>query len=357
MKIYAVHLLNDFSGSPKILSQLIKIWIQHSHQVVVYTNIKRVGFLSNIQDVAYCNVRYRFYNNSFVRLLVYFLNQINLFCRICWGAKKNEIIYVNTVLPFAAALAGKLKGCRVIYHIHETSVNPKLFKKFLFKIARITASDTIYVSEFLMQQEHKGEGRCHVVYNALEKSFVESALEFKKLICEYSNVLMVSSLKYYKGLDQFITLASDNPYFKFRLVLNTSKQQVKDFAKTILQSNIEVYGPSSNLNKHYQWADLVVNLSHSDNCIEAFGLTVLEGMAYGLPAIVPQVGGITEIIEHDVNGYQVDSKDRQELSDCLNLLLTDREIYRRMSENALNKVRFFNEETFIKQNLEIVGGF
>lgn len=357
MRIFAYHLLNDYSGSPKVLMQLVKGWIQNGYTVSIGTSYSQAGFLSNIEGALYQKIYYRYFRNTFLRLFAFGLSQLIIFFRAIIMLNRSDLIYVNTVLPFAAALVGKLKGCRVIYHIHETSVNPKLFKKFLFKIARITASDTIYVSEFLKHQEHKGEGRAHVVYNALEKSFIESSKGFKKLTNEHKNVLMVSSLKYYKGLDQFITLASDNPYFKFRLVLNTSKQQVKDFGKTILQSNIEVYGPSSNLNKHYQWADVVLNLSYSDRWIETFGLSVLEGMAYGLPAIVPQVGGITEIIEHDVNGYQVDSKDRQELSDCLNLLLTDREIYRRMSESALNKVRFFNEETFIKQNLEIVGGF
>ena len=354
MRIFAYHLLNDYSGSPKVLMQITKGWIHDGYTVNIGTSRFQTGFLTDIEGALYQNIHYRYFNNTVLRLFAFGFSQLAIFFKAIIALRKSDLVYINTVLPFAAALAGKLRGCRIIYHIHETSVKPKLFKNFLFKIARITANDTIYVSEFLMYQENKGLGRAHVVYNALENTFIKNARDFKKLRNEHKNVLMVSSLKYYKGLNEFITLAKDNPHFNFRLVLNAPKLQVIDFNKTIAQTNIEVISPSPNINKHYQWADVVVNLSHSDSCIETFGLTVLEGMAYGLPALVPQVGGITEVVEHDLNGYQVDSKDRVKVNDYLNKILMNNDIYKRMSDSALKKVRLFNEEAFIKQILEIM---
>jgi len=33
--------------------------------------------------------------------------------------------------------------------------------------------------------------------------------------------------------------------------------------------------------------------------VETFGLTILEGMTYKLPAIVPPVGGVIELVEEN----------------------------------------------------------
>ena len=46
-KIIFIHLLNDFSGSPKVLSQIVKSYKNKNHDVELFTS-KDEGFLSNI---------------------------------------------------------------------------------------------------------------------------------------------------------------------------------------------------------------------------------------------------------------------------------------------------------------------
>jgi hypothetical protein len=51
MKIYAFHLLNDYSGSPKVLRQTTwrKDWIQNGIECHIVTCSGREGFLSEIK--------------------------------------------------------------------------------------------------------------------------------------------------------------------------------------------------------------------------------------------------------------------------------------------------------------------
>jgi hypothetical protein len=81
-------------------------------------------------------------------------------------------------LPFGAAIAGKLKGCKIIYHIHETSVKPRAFKDFLFGITKRTAHKIVFVSEFLMKQESLIQNQ-FLLYNVLEKDFAEKQTNSK----------------------------------------------------------------------------------------------------------------------------------------------------------------------------------
>jgi glycosyltransferase involved in cell wall biosynthesis len=67
---------------------------------------------------------------------------------------------------------------------------------------------------------------------------------------------------------------------------------------------------------------------------EPFGNVVLEAMASGLPVIGSKIGGMVDIIHHGKTGYHVKTRDRGGLSRHLVRLLKDKELRRRMSEEA-----------------------
>lgn len=355
MRIYAFHLLNDYSGSPKVLMQLIKGWVKNDIEVHLVTSSGRKGFLTNIQGVTNHFFWYKWAANPFVRLFNLVVSQALLFFKLCFKVKKGDIIYINTVLPFGAAFLGKLKRCRVIYHLHETTVKPPVFKKMVFGIAKLTADEVIYVSKFLSKQEQFKSSKIHVLYNAIENEFLDKANQSKHVVKRRGKVLMVCSLKVYKGINEYVTLAKDNQEYQFRLVLNASKLEIDVFFKDeVLPSNLQVFDTQTNLHLFYNWAAVILNLSRPDGWVETFGLTVIEGMAYGLPTIVPPVGGITELVEEHENGFLVDCRDRQLLNKRLHQLLKNEATYQKMSFNSLEKIKIFNESIFIKQSLEIL---
>jgi L-malate glycosyltransferase len=350
-RIFAFHLLNDFSGSPKVLMQLIQCWTNHHFEVHVYTSQKKKGFLSGLPKVQYHQGWYQFASNPWLRLLYYTLSQVLLFCKMLLVVKKQDIVYVNTVLPFGAALLGKLKGCRVIYHIHESTVNPKILKWFLFKIVKQTASDIVNVSHFVEQSHGIQSVKNHLIYNAIENTFLEKAAHYQHTGI-HTHVLMVCSLKAYKGVFEYVQLANALPHYSFRLVMNATRAEIDTFfSNTIVPDNLEIFTAQSNMHLFYQWATVVLNLSRPNEWVETFGLTILEAMAYGLPTIVPPVGGITELVLEGENGYKVDCRESNQLKNTLTSIFSQQELYALLASNARKRVHIFNESVFEQKSL------
>lgn len=354
MRIIAVHLLNDYSGSPKVLMQLLQCWTKANCTTLLYTSGGRQGFLSNIPKVTTNNYWYPFVKNKFLRLLYLLTSQFILAILLLRQLQKTDVLYINTVLPFGAAIAGKIVGCKVIYHIHETSIKPKILKKILFLIVQHTASEVVYVSHFLANQEPLKLKKT-VLYNVLERDFQVKAKQSYDPLKKSNIILMICSLKSYKGVNEFLALAKRNQEFIFKLVVNASEKDIALYFKDeTLPNNLLVYPTQTNTHPFYAEAAMILNLSDTQQWVETFGLTILEGMAYGLPAIVPPVGGVTEVVENNGNGFWIDSKELDLLSDTIHKLLNDPVLYVSMSQKALEKSEQFNTALFEKEALCLI---
>ena len=68
--------------------------------------------------------------------------------------------------------------------------------------------------------------------------------------------------------------------------------------------------------------------------MEAFGLAALEAMACGVPPVATQVGGTSELITHEVDGFLEPVGDIQAQASRVTQLLTDEGLYARMSTAA-----------------------
>lgn len=354
-KIVCIHLLNDFSGSPRILSQVAHAFIGEGHEVDIFTSNKSgEGFLTHVRGATQRFFFYRWSRFKLLTVLFFFFSQCVLFTKLLAYRKTKAVFYVNTVLPFGAALAGKLLGKKVVYHIHETSIKPAPLKWFLFFIARKTAAEAIYVSHYLMEQEPLRAVRCHVVYNALSREFVAVSRLRKPVLNGTFNILMLSSLKDYKGVNEFVGLAELLQTFRFEMVLNASQSEIDQFFKTkSLPRNLTIFPSQSDVHPFYQRAHLVLNLSHPLKWVETFGMTALEAMSYGVPVIVPPVGGIAELVTDHVNGYKIDVRDMEALRTAILNLQGDRERYGILSQRAKQRSQEFDQTTMSVQILKI----
>lgn len=67
------------------------------------------------------------------------------------------------------------------------------------------------------------------------------------------------------------------------------------------------------------------------SALESFGLAALEAMAYGLPVVASEVGGLPELVEHGKTGFLAPVGDIQKMGEYAVELLTNEEKYQAFS--------------------------
>lgn len=80
-----------------------------------------------------------------------------------------------------------------------------------------------------------------------------------------------------------------------------------------LSDRVFLRGYTDNVEAVYKYHDVLVQPS----IYESFGLTVIEAMAYGIPVVCSNVGGMKEIIEHNKSGFLFNVGDEKELQSIL----------------------------------------
>lgn len=335
-KIAFIHIWNNYSGSPNVLSTVAEELHEKGCETTLLTSFNNDGFLSKAKCNRRINVTYRFEQNILLRLF-----QLIKFQLICSSKvlqlDKNTIIYINTILPFLPAITARMKGMYVIYHIHEAYPSKSIFNTICFQTAETTAKKIICVSEYVKNHlSKKSRKKAIVVYNSLNDRFLENKTE--KKTHEIKTVLMISSARRYKGIFDFCEIARDIPEFQFTLICDSHKDKIcQIFSNYLNISNLTILPTTKDLHLYYASSDLIVNFSDPRLIIETFGLTILEGMHYGLPSIVPPIGGIAELVEDGVNGFKIDINDKEQIKNKIRELFSDETLYEIMSKNSSNR--------------------
>ncbi|MEM6805339.1 MAG: glycosyl transferase family 1, partial [Bacteroidota bacterium] len=115
-KIVIAHLYNNYTGSPKVLADVIQALNESDYQLHLHTN-KGPGFLDEVLVDEKFYAWYTWHPNKYLRLINFMISQLLLFFSLLryWG--QDVIIYANTILPFGAGLAGWIMRKKVIYHV------------------------------------------------------------------------------------------------------------------------------------------------------------------------------------------------------------------------------------------------
>ena len=101
-----------------------------------------------------------------------------------------------------------------------------------------------------------------------------------------------------------ISIYGDGPY-KEQLT-----NKIEDYS---LQNCFDFMGSKSNLNEIFSQYDYMLQPTH----MECFSLSILESLAANVPVITTNVGGNTEVVSSDKNGYIFGAKNIQELKQII----------------------------------------
>lgn len=354
-KMIAFHQLNDYSGSPKVLSMTINALLEEGYDIDLVTT--KGGCLDRIQSprlkVHY--FPYRFSPNKVATLFRSFISQIYmLYYGLRYG--KGKLFLINTIMPTSGALAGKLLRQKVVYHYHENAFLKGLYYKAKAKIM-LKLADTIicvsnYQKSFLPQKSN-----ITVIPNALLKEHKDKLKLHTEKGFESKKILLVSSLRSYKGVTLFAQLAQEMPDYNFVLVASATESEIQNYFRSEnveVPSNLEIFPQQKDVTPFYNNAGLLVNLSNKDYVVETFGLTVIEAMAAGVPVIVPDEGGIVELVNDGKNGFIVDVRDIEILKHTIKEIFSNKENYAHLSHNAILFTDNYSENAFKDKIIKVI---
>lgn len=347
MKLLFCHLLNNYTGSPKVLSVLLKeLAADNDFEISILTS-KTDGVLNGIQNLKYYDNWYRWHENKILRIFRFTLSQLRNFFFVCFA--DFDILYMNTVVPFGATLAAKLRKKKIIYHVHEVYINPNFVKRLYLVIMRKCAAKIICVSKYV--KENVNLENTIFIYNPIEYSCMPLDVDsYLKNKLERKIIFMPTSLKKYKGVFQFVELARLMPDFNFVLLCSVELIELqKFFSRTSLPENLSLVGKQNCLKEFYREAVITMNLSLYDKFTETFGLTVLESFDALVPAIAPSYGGPTEIIQNGKNGFLVDPYNLKEISGCIKKITNDFDTYKSFAVYAKQRAKDFNKQEFLRE--------
>lgn len=265
-----------------------------------------------------------------------------------------DVLHVHYAIPHAvcAVLAREMSGrdIGIVTTLHGTDISVLGQDSTLSQAIKygIDKSDIVTtVSQALKEQTYElidTVKPIETIYNFVDEReyFPRNSGNLKeqfgiqddeKVIIHVSNFRKIKNLPHI--VDAFMKIRAN---MKAKLLLvgdGPEKHRVMDQVKeSPYVKDVLFLGKQENLAELYAISDLKLLLSQQ----ESFGLVLLEAMACGVPCIGSNVGGIPEVIEHDVDGYIVELGDTDAVAEYAVNLLQDEVKLQRFREATIRAV-------------------
>jgi glycosyltransferase involved in cell wall biosynthesis len=262
---------------------------------------------------------------------------------------KADILYVVGLKPLLYAIAIKRQnhGLKLVYGLrwnpNSLTMRDLLFKSLLFFFRNSidyiiansqAAAETIDSFPLFFR-------RSRVIYNGIAND-TEAEWSAPIKVATNVTVVTVANISPRKGHEGYIRevvfpLLQVFPDMRFIFVGRDDMQGAmhKLVADLKIERSIEFSGYSDDVRAYLRRGTLFALPSlHSEGCPTA----ILEAMAQSLPVIAFDIDGVPELIEHEVTGVLVPSKNYAGFRDAISRLCRDAVLTESMGENGRSKV-------------------
>lgn len=250
-------------------------------------------------------------------------------------------------------MISKIMGVKTIVHLHASQFdifyNKSNSKKFITKILNMTDKIVVLSDTWKKIMSKITTSNIEVVQNAVriddnfndytDKSYITMFGRLGKRKGTYDLLEVLSQLYKEDKYKKYTTLlCGDGDIEEIKLLIDKLK----------IDNYVKVRGWVDGTEKKNILENSYLNLLPSYN--EGMPMAILETMAYGIPNIATNVGGIPEVVEDNVNGFLIKSGDKEDLLKKLKLLLNNENIRKEFSEECkvLIENRFGLESYFEK---------
>ena len=247
---------------------------------------------------------------------------------VIWGIAMN--------LPYYKPLISKLKAVNirqcVLFHSLSISRNIKgRLMEWLISKSLNDIDHLVFVSKYtdISWSKYKTiRKHCnhHVIYNPIN-------VDQTKVNSDKNRVGYVGRLSKEKQPEVFAKISEIDYIDKF---VAWGGGNLLDHLK-MNYPRVEFKGHSSNLDEIYGSFDILVMTSVFENC----PMVILEAWKYGIPCVVPNVGGIPELVKNNFTGILYDGYNVKDILSGIEIIKKNYTFY---SRNCLETVQNFSFE-------------
>lgn len=289
--------------------------------------------------------------------------------------EKPDILHINSSKAGGlGACIGRLAGVpKIIFTAHgwafneERPVWQRAFIKVLHWITVLLAHTTITVSDTARMQMNLPFTKARMV--TIHNGRAPSHLFAREVAREFFMHTLPALIPYMHDFWS-VTIAELHPIKQHKVIIHALHEVVKTSPNVRhiiigageLRGELQALVHSLHLDEHVFFAGHIHEASQYLSAFDAFVLaSKSEGLAYvvieacvaGLPIIASDVGGIPEIITHEVSGLLVPSGDVATLSTAMHQVARDEALRRRLGENAALRSKDFTFDNMLRETLTV----
>jgi glycosyltransferase involved in cell wall biosynthesis len=298
------------------------------------------------------SVQYHFLKSSIAKIpIVRVFARIPKMIRICREKKIDLLVcYHLTSYGFAGFIVSKILGIPLSLHFLGKDIDVLCQKPILGPLllwyAKKVGFLTVQGSNSKAFLESKGLRNIHIVPTACDLSKFRPSGNQKK---DY-DVIFLGRLGREKRVDRFVDIVHMVHKRGFSLtaaVVGSGPEEKKMLDKIRnlgLLDSIKYVGWTNNVADYLGRSRIFLLTSDSDQLPS----TLIEAMAMGVVPIASNVGNVSDVVGNET-GFLIDRNDTNSFADSVIALLTDNEIYSKMSHRAQEKAKSFSLEANSKR--------
>lgn len=263
-----------------------------------------------------------------------------------------EILHVHHLMPLTwiARFIKIAYGLNFIVTVHGSELPtlendkryPYLTGEALGKAARIVPN-SFWTKEWMQKIfDDEFQKKMRVIPGGIDLSLFPESMQTEDVDRKYNLsgkrlVLFSGKLTKYKGVRYLIQAAKNIDAVVGITGDGPEKANLERLTQELKLNNVRFLG-------FVDFNDLIKLYYHADICVvpsvwdEPLGLVILEAMATKTPVVVTRKGGIPLMVKDGVNGFFVRPRSAKEISEKVNLLLSNEELRRKMGERARQTV-------------------
>lgn len=286
-------------------------------------------------------------------------------------ARKADLVHLHAPNMLGALCALFVGGRgRLLVHWHSDVINKGLLGKILRPLElallrradRIVATSQVYAdaSDTLAPFRSKiavvpigVPDAKHEGPDSSLPSSIETLVGGRKII------LAVGRLVPYKGFSVLIEAAQHLPADSVVVIVGGGpllQDLERELKAAGVMGRVVLLGRLSDVALHALFERATLYCLPSTSRAEAFGVVLLEAMAYGLPIVATDIpgSGVPWVNQHGISGLNVPVEDPKALADACNQILRSPELRGQLSQGARQRfLAEFTEEVSVRRMLSI----